>query len=107
MPLSAGRTRQETPPAHVVHAVAARTGSRCAVGVPARLHPLGRSVFVNRTGPYEYLSYGFYNLSPEILALFVETCQSLGLRPCVYAKSVRLNRRDDVGRLLEHVGRKG
>ncbi len=64
-------------------------------------------VFINRTGPYRYLSYGFYNLSPEILALFVETCHSLGLRPCVYAKAVRLNRRDDVARLLEHVGRKG
>jgi hypothetical protein len=64
-------------------------------------------VFVNRTGRYRYLSYGFYNLSPEILALFVETCHSLGLRPCVYAKAVRLNRRDDVARLLEHVGRKG
>jgi hypothetical protein len=64
-------------------------------------------VFINRTGPYEYLSYGFYNLSREILDLFVETCHSLGLRPCVYAKAVRLNRREDVARLLEHVGRKG
>ena len=64
-------------------------------------------VFINRTGPYRYLSYGFYNLSSAILALFVETCHSLGLRPCVYARAVRLNRRDDVARLLEHVGRKG
>ena len=64
-------------------------------------------VFVNRTGRYRYLSYGFHNHSPEILALFVETCRSLGLRPCVYARSVRLNRREDVARLLEHVGRKG
>jgi len=64
-------------------------------------------VFINRTGPYEYLSYGFHNLSAEILGLFVETCRSLELPPCVYATSVRLNRRDDVARLLEHVGRKG
>jgi hypothetical protein len=64
-------------------------------------------VFINRTGRYEYLSYGFSNLSTEILGLFVETCRSLGLRPCVYAKAVRLNRREDVAQLLEHVGRKG
>jgi hypothetical protein len=63
-------------------------------------------VFINRTGRYEYPSYGFYNLSPEILAPFVETCRSLGLRPCLYARAVRLNRRGDVARLLERVGRK-
>jgi hypothetical protein len=38
-------------------------------------------VFINRTGPYEYLSYSFFNLSPEILGLFVEICRSLALRP--------------------------
>jgi hypothetical protein len=64
-------------------------------------------VFINRTGRYEYLTYGFSNLSPEIIGLFAETCRSLGLRPCVYAKAIRLNRREDVARLLEHVGRKG
>ena len=32
-------------------------------------------VFVNRTGPYEYLTYDFYNLSAEIRQLFVDACQ--------------------------------
>jgi hypothetical protein len=63
-------------------------------------------VFVNRTGPYEYLSYGFCNYSADILGLFVATCESVGLHPRRSAPHVRLNRREDVARLLEHVGRK-
>jgi Homeodomain-like domain len=63
-------------------------------------------VFVNRTGPYEYLSYEFANFSPEILDLFVETCQSLGLRPRRYTRHARLNRRGDVAELVAHVGLK-
>ena len=61
-------------------------------------------VFVNRTGRYEYLSYGFYDYSLDILDLFESTCVAQGLRPRRYAKAVRLNRREDVARLLEHVG---
>ncbi len=64
-------------------------------------------VFINRTGAYEYLSYGFSNYSTGILDLFVRTCEALGLRPRRYATSVRLNRRDDVARLVEYVGLKG
>jgi hypothetical protein len=60
--------------------------------------------FVNRTGPYEYLSYGFANRSVQILDLFEATCVALGLRPRRYATSIRLNRRDDAARLLQHVG---
>lgn len=63
-------------------------------------------VFVNRTGRYEYLSYGFSNHSSDILDLFETTCRALGLRPRRYAQAIRLNRRDDVARLLEHVGTK-
>jgi Homeodomain-like domain len=62
--------------------------------------------FINRTGPYEYLSYDFSNHSADILDLFEATCRGLGLRPCRYARSVRLNRRADVARLVEHVGLK-
>ncbi|MGH2969397.1 MAG: hypothetical protein ACRDK0_10075 [Solirubrobacteraceae bacterium] len=61
-------------------------------------------VFINRTGPYEYLSYDFANLSRDILDLFVGTCARLGLRPRRYAKRVRLYRREDVARLVENVG---
>ncbi len=62
--------------------------------------------FVNRTGPYEYLSYDFCNLSADILDLFVEACVSQGLRPRRHTERVRLNRREDVARLVEHVGLK-
>ena len=61
-------------------------------------------VFINRTGPYEYLSYDFANHSVDILDLFESTCRNLGLRPRRYAKSIRLYRREDVARLVEHVG---
>ena len=61
-------------------------------------------VFVNRTGRYEYLSYGFANYSSDILDLVESTCLAQGLRPRRYATAIRLNRREDVARLLEHVG---
>jgi hypothetical protein len=60
--------------------------------------------FVNRTGPYEYLSYDFHNLSTDILDLFTDTCVALGLRPRRYARRVRINRREDVALMVEHVG---
>ncbi len=63
-------------------------------------------VFVNRTGRYEYLSYGFANYSADILDLVESTCRAQGLRPRRYARAIRLNRRDDVARLVEHVGSK-
>lgn len=62
--------------------------------------------FVNRTGRYEYLSYGFANLSVDILDLFEATCLAVGLRPRRYATAIRLNRREDASRLLAHVGLK-
>jgi hypothetical protein len=61
-------------------------------------------VFVNVTGRYEYVSYDFCNVSADILAAFVETCELVGLRPRRTAQRVRLNRRTDVAQLLEHVG---
>jgi hypothetical protein len=63
-------------------------------------------VFLNRTGPYEYLSYELKNLSADILDLFVGVCGSVGLSPCRYARHVRLNQRADVALLVEHVGLK-
>jgi hypothetical protein len=62
------------------------------------------SVFVNRTGPYEYLSYDFCNLSQDILGIFEAVCLSLGLRPRRTSSRVRLNRRADVALLSDHVG---
>lgn len=63
-------------------------------------------VFVNRTGPYEYLSYEFCNYSQDILDLFMAVCDIVDLHPRRYAKRVRLYRREDVARLLRHVGTK-
>jgi hypothetical protein len=63
-------------------------------------------VFVNRTGRYEYVSYEFSNLSADIADLFVRTCERLGMRPRRYRRYTRLYRREDVARLLEHVGTK-
>lgn len=63
-------------------------------------------VFINRTGPYEYLSYDFSNHSEDILGLFERTCLALGLHPRRTPRKIRLNRREDVARLVEHVGRK-
>ena len=60
--------------------------------------------FVNRTGRYEYVSYDFANRSVDILDLFEGTCRSVGLRPRRYERAIRLYRRDDVARLLDHVG---
>ena len=74
------------------------------MGVLTRVRRSDGCVFVNRTGPYEYLSYDFSNRSGDILDLFADTCRQLGLQPRRYAKHVRLDRREDVGRLLEHVG---
>jgi len=63
-------------------------------------------VFINRTGPYEYLSYGCANYSQDLLELLESTCLSVGLRPRRSTRAIRLNRRVDVARLLEYVGRK-
>jgi hypothetical protein len=63
-------------------------------------------VFVNRTGKYEYLSYGFANYSSDILDLVESTCLAQGLRPRRYVRAIRLNRREDVAQLLRHVGMK-
>ena len=67
------------------------------------------SVFINRTGPYEYLSYDFGNSSEDIVQLFVGVCEALQLRQRTTRDSrgrwhVRINRRESVDRMLQHVG---
>lgn len=67
-------------------------------------------VFVNRTGDYEYLSYGFVNRSGDIAQLVFDVCESVGLRPRLTLTErsqiwqLRINRRGDVARMLDHVG---
>lgn len=70
------------------------------------------SHFINRTGPYEYLSYEFSNRSRDIVDIFLGACRLVELHPrSNYLKrrglwQVRLNRRADVGRLISNVGLK-
>jgi hypothetical protein len=64
-------------------------------------------VFVNRTGAYQYESYDFCNASEDLLDLFVQTCERVGVRYRRNDPRVRINRRESVAAMLEHVGRKG
>jgi hypothetical protein len=63
--------------------------------------------FINRTGPYEYLSYDFSNRSQDILDLFCNTCDFVGVEYRRYTHHVRIYRRGSVRLLEEHVGLKG
>jgi hypothetical protein len=64
--------------------------------------------FINRTGPYEYLSYDFTNKSKDIVDLFTSTCDAVGVRYRLTqfrgCWKVRINRRTSVQRMLERVG---
>jgi len=62
--------------------------------------------YVNRTGRYEYLSYGFHNHSTDILDLFESVCHELGLDCRRTVHDVRIYRRASVARMLEEVGTK-
>jgi hypothetical protein len=63
-------------------------------------------VFVNRTGPYEYVSYDFRNHSADILELFADACDLVGVEYRAYTKRVRIYRRASVALMLQHVGLK-
>jgi hypothetical protein len=63
-------------------------------------------MFVNRTGPYSYVSYDFSNHSPDILGLFTLACDLVGVEYRAYAQCVRINRRASVALMQEHVGGK-
>jgi hypothetical protein len=67
-------------------------------------------VFVNRTGPYSYLSYDFCNNSQDIIDLFTRACRLVGVdyRPTRWRERfrVRINRRGSVERMLAMVGLK-
>jgi Homeodomain-like domain-containing protein len=66
--------------------------------------------FINRTGPYEYLSYDFTNKSDDIVDLFTYACELVGVdyRRTIYrgAWKVRVNRRRSVALMLDNVGLK-
>jgi hypothetical protein len=72
--------------------------------------------FINRTDihrpePYEYLSYDFSNRSRDIVDLFVNACDEVGVFTRVTGTrdrgwSVRINRRASVALMQENVGQK-
>lgn len=62
--------------------------------------------FINRAGPYEYLTYEFRNRSAEILGLFAGACDEAGLDYRLTFERVRVNRRASVERLKRNVGLK-
>ena len=62
--------------------------------------------YLNRTGRYEYLSYGFHNHSADILDLFESVCHEVGLDCRRTVHDVRIYRRASVARMLEEVGTK-
>jgi hypothetical protein len=63
-------------------------------------------VFINRTGPYDYLSYDFANHSQDILDLFARTCAQVGVGYRRYAQNIRIYRRPSVALMKAHVGLK-
>lgn len=68
--------------------------------------------FINRTGPYEYLSFGFANRSEDIVRLFAAACDLAGVRYRLTGPhrgslwNVRINRRESVAKMVARVGLK-
>jgi len=62
--------------------------------------------FINRTGPYEYLTFDFCNSSEDIRRLFVEACETVGIECRANADRVRINKRAVVERLAAEIGTK-
>lgn len=62
--------------------------------------------YINRTGPYEYLSYEFSNRSADILDLFARTCESVNVEYRRYQRSIRIYRRASVALMEANVGLK-
>jgi hypothetical protein len=64
-------------------------------------------VFINRTGAYRYETYEFRNQSRDLLVLFSQTRNRVGVDHRRTRERIRLNRRDAVAAMLAHVGQKG
>lgn len=62
--------------------------------------------FINRTGPYTYLSVDFTNRSSDLLSLFTTTCELVGVEYRRYERRVRIYRRESVAAFAAFVGLK-
>lgn len=66
--------------------------------------------FINRTGPYEYLSFYFSNRSKDIARIFEQARRAVGVRfrsnhnDKRQLWEIRINRRESVALICEHVG---
>lgn len=60
--------------------------------------------FVNRTGPYSYLTFEFRNLSSDIRGLFAGACEMVGVEYRLHSERVRINRRSSVQKMVANVG---
>jgi hypothetical protein len=63
-------------------------------------------VFVNRTGPYSYLSYEFCNYSADIREAFTRACDLVDVRYRVNGRRIRIYQRPSVNLLAANVGLK-
>jgi hypothetical protein len=62
--------------------------------------------FINRTGPYEYLSYDFFNLSEDILDVFAWAGDLVGVEHRRYEHRIRIYQRASVALMEQHIGLK-
>jgi hypothetical protein len=62
--------------------------------------------FINRTGPYEYLSYDFSNHSGDILDIFSAACTLVGVEHRRYERRIRIYQRPSVALMEANVGLK-
>jgi len=62
--------------------------------------------FINRTGPYEYLTVDFCNKSADIRSLFGDACETAGLDYRMNGDRVRINRRESVKPVIAEIGTK-
>jgi hypothetical protein len=60
--------------------------------------------YINRTGRYAYLSYEFFNCSGDILDMFCQTCDLVGVEYRRYPKRARIYRRASVALMKANVG---
>lgn len=62
--------------------------------------------FINRTGPYSYVTYYFGNRSADIRGLFTRVCDRVGVDYRTSGPHVRINRRASVALMRREVGLK-
>ena len=108
LPVPAARAGEEARPPRSARGVAAAARRRGAVGVPPRMHPLRRLRLREPDRPLRVPQLRLRQpLAPTSSTPSRRTCPALGCGRGDTRRAIRLNRREDVARLVEHVGIKG